>query len=181
MECKAYPAFGYILLRTKIKAGEVITDEALVENILNITNPALDHTGSINGSDGAFVWLLINGVHTYKHIRTGEVETHEAGWCNLVRKPEAGIYEFNVIEDSDQICFSPILNRKKVPVIPALDFFNLSNGESCTLAQGTKLYLVDGQLNIEGNVVPSMRQINISSENKFVTAVGNCYGLIFKI
>ena len=181
MECKAYPAFGYILLRTKIKAGEVITDEALVENILNITNPALDHTGSINGSNGAFVWLLINGVHTYKDIKTGKVETHEAGWCNLVRKPDAGIYEFNVTEDSDQICFSPIINRKKIPVIPPLDFFSLKDGESCTINQGTKLYLVDGSLNIEGNVVPSMRQINISSSNKLVTAVGNCYGLIFKI
>lgn len=181
MEAKPYSSFGYVLLRTKIKAGELINDDALVNNVLYIDNASTDHTGSINGSKGAFIWLLISGIHEYKNIKTGEVEIHKPGWCNLVHKPSAGEYEFQVLEDSEQICFSPTVNNDRVPVIPQLEFFSLSDGNSCELEQGTKLYLVTGQLVVGVKTIQSMRQIRIVNSNKNVKAIGQCFGFIFKI
>lgn len=181
MEAKPYPAFGYVLLRTKIKAGELISDDALINNVLYIDNAATDHTGSVNGSKGAYVWLLISGLHEYKNTETGEVKLHEPGWCNLVHKPAAGTYEFDVLEDSEQICFSPTVNSDRVPTIPQLEFFELSDGDSCELAQGTKLYLVSGNLSVAGKTIQSMRQVRIASGDQTVSAVGRCLGFIFKI
>jgi len=181
MDAKPYPAFGYVILRTKLKAGEVVNDEIMQNNLFSIDNPTPDHTGSISGSNGAYIWMLIHGVHTYTNLDNKEVDRHERGWCNLVRPLQAGMYEFAVVEDSEYICFSPRVNKDRTPAIPALEYFALENGQSRELAQGTKLYLLDGVLNIAGKEIPSMRQINLASGSKTVTAIGSCLGYIFKV
>lgn len=181
MDAKPYPAFGYVILRTKLKAGEVINDEVMQSNVFSVDNPSADHTGSISGSNGAYIWMLLDGVHTHTDIETGSVDRHERGWCNLVNPLHVGMYEFSVIEDSVYICFSPVANQTRTPAIPALEYFALENGQSRELAQGTKLYLLDGVLNIAGKEIPSMRQINLASGSKTVTAIGSCLGYIFKV
>lgn len=181
MEAKAYPAFGYILLRTKIKAGEVINDEMMNSNLFSVDNPTPDQTGSISGSNGAYIWMLLSGVHTYTDVATGEVDRHERGWCNLVQSLHVGMYEFAVVEDSEYICFSPLVNQYRKPVIPDLEYFALESGQSCELPKGTKLYLLDGALKIAGKDIPAMRQISLASGSQVVTAISSCLGYIFKV
>jgi hypothetical protein len=181
MEAKAFPAFGYILLRTKLKAGEVVNDEMMNNNLFSVDNPAPNVEGSISGSNGAYIWMLLHGVHTYTDIATGSVDRHERGWCNLVRPLSVGMYQFDVVEDSEYICFSPRVNHERTPVIPELEYFSLENGESRELPQGTKLYLLDGTLEVAGRDIPAMRQIRLSSGGRKVTAKGSCLGYIFKV
>jgi hypothetical protein len=181
MEAKAFPAFGYVLLRTKLKAGEVVNDEMMTNNLFSVDNPTPDATGSISGSSGAYIWMLLHGVHTYTDVATGKVDRHERGWCNLVRPLSVGMYEFAVIEDSEYICLSPRANHERTPVTPELEYFALESGESCELPQGTKLYLLDGALDVAGRDVPAMRQIHLASGRHKVTAKGSCLGYIFKV
>lgn len=181
MISKPYPAFGYVLLRTQLKAGEIVTDDALVSNMLFIDKAETDESGSINGSRGAYIWFLISGSHTYTDVATGEVDRHGPGWCTLVHKPAAGAYKFDVLEDSEHVCFSPTVNKDRSPVIPPLEFFDLADGSSCDLPHGTKLYLLRGTLSLAGKEIPSMRQIRIASDKQTVTAIGRCQGYIFKI
>lgn len=181
MEAKPYPAFGYVILRTKLKAGEVINDEMMQSNLFSIDNNSPDNTGSVSGSVGSYIWMMIKGVHTYTNIATGEVDRHERGWCNLNNNLKIGMYEFSVVEDSEYICFSPRVNQDRNPAIPKLEYFHLNDGESCKLPQGTKLYLLDGNLSIDNKEIPSMRQINLLSGSKEVKAIGDCLGYIFNI
>lgn len=181
MEAKAFAAFGYVLLRTKLKAGELINDEMMSRNVFSVDDPTPDETGSFSGSRGAYIWIMLSGVHTYTNLQTGAIDRHERGWCNLVRPIEVGKHELSVLEDSEYICFSPLVNSERSPTIPPMDLFDLADGESKTLPQGTKLYLIDGQLSVDEKVIPSMRQIRIASQDKEVTAIGRCLGYIFKI
>ena len=181
MDAKAFPAFGYVILKTKLKAGEVINDEMMQKNIFSIDNATPDVTGSISGSAGSYIWMLISGVHTYTNIITEDIDRHESGWCNLVNPLSVGMYKFDVVEDSEYICFSPIVNKDRSPPIPNLEYFYLDSGGSKELHAGTKLYLVDGLLYVNGNEIPSMRQIRIKNNKTKVTAIKKCLGYIFHI
>lgn len=179
MDAKPFPAFGYVILKTKLKAGEVINDEMMQSNLFSIDNNSPDHNGSVSGSNGSYIWMMLKGIHTYTNINTGEVYRHERGWCNLNQDLKVGMYEFAVVEDSEYICFSPRVNQNRTPTIPKLEYFHLNDGEVCELKKDTKLYLLDGSLDISGVKIPSMRQINLSSGNKLVKAFGDCLGYIF--
>ena len=180
MEQKPYPAFGYVIVRNKVKAGEIFNDEMLKDSVFTVENASPDLSGSISGSEGNYVWTLISGVHTYTNLETGEVERHERGWCNLVNKMNTGIFKFSVIEDGEYICFSPRANKDRTPVMPNLEHFEMKSGESKLIPQDTKLYLLDGSLKIGDIVMPSMRQIRFKTGDQNVTAIGDCLGYIFK-
>ncbi len=181
MEAKPFPAFGYVLLKTKLTAGEVVNDEMMQKNIFSIDSPSPDMNGSISGSIGSYIWMLIKGVHTYTNVVTGDVDRHEPGWCNLVNPLSVGMYEFNVVEDSEYICFSPRVNQDRSPAIPSLEYFFLNDGESKEMQAGTKLYLIDGSISVNGITIPSMRQVRIKNNHTQVVAKGRCLGYIFNI
>jgi hypothetical protein len=180
MENKPYPAFGYVIVLTKLKAGEVITDELLNQNVISIQNPSPDRNGSINGSNGMWIWTMIKGVHKYTNLTTNEVSIHQHGFSNLETPMTEGVFKLEVIEDSEFACFSPVDNKDRSPTIPDLEFFRLEVGRSCELKQNTKLYLIDGELIIAGNKIGSMRQIKFFSGDQVVTANKNSLGYIFK-
>lgn len=180
MEMKPYPAFGYVIIRTKLKSGEIINDEMMQYNICSVDNSSPNMHGSVSGSNGAYIWMLLSGVHTYTELTSGVVDRHERGWSNLIRPMKIGVYKFEVVEDSEYICVSPLVNQNRVPATPNLEYFSLDEKQSKELPKGTKLYLLDGTLNISGNEVSGMRQVTFSSGNHVVTATSNCLGFIFK-
>lgn len=181
MEAKPFPAFGYVLMRTRLKAGELINDEMMQNNLFSIDDPTPNMNGSISGSNGSYIWMLLSGVHTYTDVESGRVDRHERGWCNLVQPLQKGMQRFAVVEDSEYICFSPRVNQRRNPPIPELEYFSLEKGKSVVLSQGTKLYLLDGVLNVAGRNIPSMRQINLASSSQTLTAIEDCLGYIFKV
>lgn len=180
MKAKAYPAFGYTILRTRLKVGEVINDEMMVNNLFTVDDTNTDHNGSISGSNGAYIWMLISGVHTYTDVNTGVVDRHERGWSNLIRPLQRGVYRFDVVEEGEYICVSPNVNSRRSPATPNLEYFSLKPKQSKILPIGTKLYLVDGTLSIDGNEISGMRQISVKSADHTVTAISDCLGFIFK-
>jgi len=181
MEGKPYPAFGYVIVRVKLKAGEIVNDEVMQNNVCLVDTSSPNTQGNvISGYSGGFIWMLLSGVHTYTDVATGVVDRHERGFTNLIRPIKPGIHKFEVIEDSDYICISPIINENRSPTTPKLEHFSLSQNQSKSLSIGTKLYLVDGILNISGSEVSGMRQISIKSEDCTVTAISDCLGFIFK-
>jgi hypothetical protein len=180
MEQKPYPAFGYVIVRNKVKAGEIFNDEMLKDSIFTVENASPNLTGSISGSEGHYVWTLLSGVHSYTNLETGDVEFHYKGWCNLVNPMQTGIFKFSIVEDGEYICFSPRANKDRSPVMPELEHFEMNDGESKEIKQGTKLYLLDGSLQIGEITMPPMRQIRFKTSDQNVTAIGNCLGYIFK-
>jgi hypothetical protein len=180
MDVKPFPAFGYVLMKAKLKAGEIVSDDMMDKNFFYIDNPTPDSTGSISGSKGAYVWVMLNGIQTYTNLDTGDVDKHEHGWCNLVNPLTAGRFKFDSVTDSEHICFSPRANAHRTPSIPELEFFELGAGQERTIPTGTRLYLVDGELAINGKTIPAMRQVRFGTGATHVKANAQCYGLVFK-
>lgn len=144
-----------------------------------------DATPGVNGKIGSigygYVWFLCSGRQSYRNTETGELDLHEPGWCNLVKPMTTGTFEFESITDSEFVCFPPTLNKDRNPRIPDLEFVELQEGESREFAIGTKLYVLEGELVINGKTIPSMRQIHVKSNGAEVIAARKTYGYIFKV
>jgi hypothetical protein len=181
MECKLYPAFGYVLARNWFSAGEVISDEIMTNNVFTVQDPKPGLAGNISNTGQAYVWFLASGQHTYQNLVTGELDVHEPGWCNLVQKMSAGAFEFQSTKDSEYVCFSPVLNAARTPKIPDLEFVEIEAGETATFPIGTKLYVLEGELDINGKSVVSMRQVHVRTGDITAKAKRKTYGYIFKV
>jgi len=87
-----------------------------------------------------------------------------------------GVFEHTAIEESDVFCYDSRLNGgQSLDITPWI----LPGGSETILSVGTKLFLCSGTLTVNGNNIDKPTQINISSGNTLVTAVTDCYGLIF--
>ena len=180
MEAKAYPAFGYIIVKIKTIAGEVLNTEPIINNEMSLDNASNDLTGSINKSKAYYAWTIISGKHKYTNLNTGEEVVRESGWSSLVDPLSVGTIKWQILEDGDYVCFSPVVNVHKIPIMPKLEFFSMADGEEKQIKQDTKLYLLNGSLKIDNVVMPEMRQIHFKTGDKNVVAIGKVLGYIFK-
>jgi hypothetical protein len=179
MQTKNYPAFGYVMCRTSLLAGEIVNDDLMTNNIMVVTEETTPtNYGKVGTTGKAYLAYVFNGVHVFKNVETGQVHTQARGYCSLDQGLPVGTYKFTVAESSDFLCFSTSMNSTKP--LPTLSNFKLAAGESTTLPQGTQLYFAEGLLSINDVIFPSMRQIRVANEDKLVTAVSDCYGFIFK-
>lgn len=178
MEQKAYPAFGYVLIRCATKPGGTIDDGQVKKNILKIDSVLPD--GSAVVDQQKVFWLMMSGSHTMHNKTTGADEVRTPGWTNVVDVANVGEYEITVNEESTHICFSTGPGTPNTDNLPSLEVFRLPAGQTRTLPNGTKLYLGHGSLDAGGAVVGPMRQVRISTGDKAVTAIDDCYGWIFK-
>jgi hypothetical protein len=181
MDGKGYPAFGYVLVRTKLKAGEVVNDEMMTNNVFTVEDPQPGANGNISGLGAGYVWFLCSGVHSYRDLATGVKDIHETGWCNLVKPMHAGSFEFASETDSEYVCFSPVLNAARKPVLPEIEFVEMEAGQQRLFPVGTKLYILDGELSINGKTFPSMRQVHVKSGDVSALANKKTWGYIFKV
>lgn len=176
-----YPAFGYVLARNWLPAGEVFSDEIMTNNVFTVQDPTPGANGNISNTGKSYVWFLASGQHTYRNLVTGEIDVHEPGWCNLVRKMSVGAFEFQSTKDSEYVCFSPVLNAARTPIIPDLEFVEIEAGETASFPVGTKLYVLEGEIEINGKSVVSMRQVHVTTSNITAKAKRKTYAYIFKV
>lgn len=173
MEQKSYRAFGHILVRTKLAAGEVMSDVWMRNGVIPIEK--VDDEGNIFIAKNAFFWFVAKGQHLYTNLDTGERKTLNPGWCSLTDPLSAGRQQLTVPVDSESVCFT-------VPpgeALPVLQVVNLKAGESKTFPVGTRLYVVEGELDIAGTAVGSMRQVWFTSGEKEARAGRDSLLIIF--
>lgn len=166
MKQKAFPAFGYFILKNDISSGEVVNDDTLRGNTY------------VNDENFLTVWLQIAGQATDTN-ESGETQLRVAGDSTLSKPLMPG--KNQLVFDTDMVifCVSPSANAQKNPVVPVLQPFSLLAGQTVTLPVGSRLFLADGKLSIGGVEVSGTRQISFSIDDKVCTAQTNCLGFLF--
>ena len=168
MEQKTFPAFGYIVTRNIIAAGEVINDRDFSNGVF------------IVGPNFRTVWIYSKGLINNIEVNTGQEFACSAGYNNIQQAQPAGLWRAEVLEPTVVFCLPPDgVNNVEPPLNMRLTYFSLSAGQSTTLPQGTKLCLFAGELQVGSTVVQEMRQVEFKSGAKTVVASKTCYGAIF--
>ena len=90
-----------------------------------------------------------------------------------------GTFRADFVEPTTLFCINALTNREKGSTVPNTTYFGLSAGQKATIPNGTKLFLADGELLINGNSIKGSRQIYFGSGDKEVEALQNTYGYIF--
>lgn len=157
MKHKPYAAFGYVLMENTYEDNEVYT--ALIGDDIKCTT---------FWAEGAFENKNLTTNEDFRSFPTGTFLTP----ADYV----PGMFEHRSIGESKVFCFDQRLNGNNyVELVP----FILAGGAETIFPQNTKLFLCSGQLAVNGTNVDKPTQINVKSGNSLVTAVTNCYGLIF--
>lgn len=168
MDTKAFPAFGCTIMRHRISKNEILNDDLYVDGLIKVTEPF------------EICWLYTKGLVHQVNVETQEVSVRAPGYCNAVVKETAGVWRADFKEDSIVFCIpQPLSTNPLRLLIDTLQVFLLPAGESTTIAQGTKLSLCQGQLKIDSATVRDLRQIEFKSGDRTVTAIEDCFGLIF--
>lgn len=168
MDTKAFPAFGYTIIRHHISKNEVLNDELYADGLVNVTVPF------------ETCWFYTKGLVNQVNIDTEEVSVRSPGYSNTMIKETAGIWRANFIEDSTVFCVpQPEPANPLLLLIDRLQVFLLPAGQSTILPQGTKLSLCQGQLKIDSSIIRDLRQIEFKSGSRTVVAIEDCFGLIF--
>ena len=74
MDTKAFPAFGYTVIRHQIRKNEVLNDEIYANGLVNVTVPF------------ETCWLYTKGLVNQVNIDTQEVSVRGPGYCNALTK-----------------------------------------------------------------------------------------------
>lgn len=167
MEKKAFPAFGYYVVRNEVSAGEVITDDVFVDGLVDITVPFNT------------CWFYTKGLVHNVNIATGEVSVRPPGFCNAVTKETAGVWRAEFLENSVIFCLPPQGGPPTETPIDWITPFVLLAGQTSLIPQNTKLYICQGSLLIGDKTIPALRQLEFKTGARTVTAVEDCYAFIF--
>jgi hypothetical protein len=175
-----HPAFGYVIFRTSMLAGETLNDDLMTDNVMVVSQQTTPTDHGRSGNTGRqYIFYILSGKHEYKNKETGKTYTFSRGYCSLEQGLPVGSYDAKFLESGDFLCFNTFAANKD-KLLPPLEVFKLEAGKSTTLPKGIKLFLAEGLLTIDDTTVPSMKQIKVVNEDKIATAVSDCYGLIFK-
>lgn len=155
---KPYAAFGYVLIENTYADGEVVT--AIIDN---------------NYSCYTF-WAC--GMFKNKNVSTNTEMQDFATGCFL--RPSdyfPGVFEHTSVGESKVFCLD---ERFKSHTHVQLESFKMVAAESQVLPKDTKLFLCAGNLLVNGRNIDQPTQIHIRTGDTSVTAVTDCYGLLFK-
>lgn len=182
MESKSYPAFGYVVVRNSFPAGHVMDDDEIFSNgCFTITNPSPYADGKFGPPQGGYQWLYISGRIQHTNTETQAVQQRTRGFCNLDTPETIGTFRVESLEDSVIYCTSPFINKEKNPVSPNTTCFRLPQGQTAALVEGTKLFLADGTIEVNGVQIEGPRQVHVrvGTGPRQVTALSDCLGYIF--
>jgi hypothetical protein len=157
MILKPFAAFGHVLMQNTYKEDETFF--------------------AIIGEDIKCTTFWVKGAFKNKHITTNE-DFRYFPTGTFLRPPDyiPGTFEHQSVGESVVFCFDQRLNGDKyVELVP----FILTGGAETVLPVGTKLFLCSGILTVSGNNIGKPTQLHIRSGDSLVTAVTDCYGLIF--
>ncbi len=158
MKRNPYAAFGYVLVENTYEDGETFI--------------------AIIGEDIKCTTFWVQGAFSNKNLSTGtDIHDFTTGWFLRPSDYVAGTFEHKSIGESKVFCFDQRLNNNQyIELAP----FVLTGGSETVLPKNTKLFLCAGQLAVNSINIDKPTQINISSGNTLVTAVTDCYGLVFE-
>lgn len=100
-----------------------------------------------------------------------------AGMSSLDLNPlRSGKFEFRADQDSRWWCINWQRNGEKLPnVSPVV----MAAGTSRTFPIGTRLFLVEGQVDVNGSAVSLPSSVKASTQDVTVTCSANTYGFLF--
>jgi hypothetical protein len=160
---KPYAAFGYVLIKNTYIANEVVE---VTVNDASISTFFWTKGGfkSINKATGEPMpdWVAGDFVKPDDYIKNDPYIK--------------GTFLQTPIGETIVWCYDPKLNRQFEPF---LSKFNLSDGITTSLPQGTKLFLCEGTLVIDGQEINSPTQVYLKNGDKEALAQGQCYGILF--
>lgn len=166
MEMKAFPAFGYVVLRSVVEASEIVDDDTLADNTY------------VSDDNFVTVWLQVDGLATHTND-SGQTQTRVAGDSTISKPLMPGRNSIVFNERTTTFCVGPTANRNKSPKVPPLQHFAIKAGDSVVMPSGAKLFLASGAIEVGGLRINGTRQISFSSGEKLCTAVEDSLGLIF--
>jgi hypothetical protein len=168
MELKPYRAFGYLLTKNTLRAGEKhIASEPVFDSVFSV------------GDRFPYVWLYTKGSDVLVNVDTQEQIVRNAGDSTFTKPYPKGAWRTTMPEDLELWCISAFANPNKKLTPPEITIFSLGDGLQKTVVQGTKLFIASGSLEIDSKTVGPTRQISFVSGDKTVTAVGDVYGFMF--
>lgn len=167
MDSKPYRAFGYVVVMNRFFAGEDLNLPPVANNLFTV------------GDEFPYVWMYTDGSVISTNTATGEQKLRQAGDCTVTDPWPKGEWLVSNATDYDVCCIAADANQGKNPPIPPLAPFSMKAGEVRVIAKGTRLFLAEGQIDIEGVVAAGVRPIDFASGDKTVTAITDAYGLIF--
>jgi len=154
---KPYAAFGYVLIENTYADEETYT--------------------AIIGDDIKCTTFWVQGVFKNKHVSANQ-EFRDFLTGTFLRPSDCipGVFEHRSVGESKVFCFDQRLNSDQyVELTP----FVLEGGTETILPKDTKLFLCSGHLAVNGNNIEKPTQVSVRSGNTLVTAITDCYGLIF--
>ncbi len=157
MKLKPYAAFGHVLIENTYDDNETYT--------------------AIIGDDVKCTTFWAKGFFKNKHVSANS-DFRDFPTGTFLRPEDCvpGVFEHTSVGESKVFCFDQRLNPGKHPdMLP----FILTGGSETVLPKGTKLFLCDGELAVKGKNISKPTQLSIASEDALITAVTDCYGLLF--
>lgn len=158
-------AFGYTVFLVDTVAGE--------EKDVNLDDDGYAASGH---------YFYTKGRVRNQVVETGEqLEDRVAGWLNTENPNKnassSGTVRNVFVEDSQWLCIPYKFNNNKLPDLASLI---LPAGETQVLENGTNLYLVRGQLDVNGRIFNGPAQIRVRSNDVTGTSIGDTtYSLRF--
>jgi hypothetical protein len=175
-------AFGYIITKTLYEPGDIaVNRDCKFFNIdeYEIKSPLVIDKLHYNGNDNCIIWLNTKGHMQIVNKETNEIEDRFPGASNLLKQEKIGKYVGYCIEPATVFSIWFEMNLEQSPIIPNVKYFKLNKGEIYNAPLGTKLFLAEGILDIDGQSFVGNRQIRVSTEPKTFLGLTDCYGLFF--
>lgn len=162
MKIKGYPFFGNTIAHASIRKQEVISDEAISGNTFEVLPD-----GSLADA-GWYIWTLLSGKITHENLDTGEVITMERGWSTVDKGTHPpGLYKITHEESSELIC----INHKNHPDgKPTLKIHHMKDSETASFKRGSKLFVADGRVVIDGKEFWAGRQLSLLTDKEILCA-----------
>lgn len=179
MILKIYPAFGWYVVKDSFEAGEIFSNELFFDNVYNVHNPSPYSDGRFGNTLCGYQWLYVKGRVRTTNLETGVYADRTPGYCNLVTWEQIGTFRADFVEPTTLFCINALTNQAKGSTVPNTTYFGLLAGQKTIIPNDTKLFLADGEILINGNLIKGGRQIHFSSGDREVEALQDSYGYIF--
>jgi hypothetical protein len=162
MKIKAYPFFDKSIAHASIRKQEIVNDEAISGNVFEVLPD-----GSIADA-GWYIWTMLSGKIEHENLDTGAVILMERGWSTADKGwHPAGVYKINHVEASELICINH-KNHGEVP--PTIKVHHLKDSDTASFKKGSKLFVADGRIVIDGKEFWGGRQISLLTDKQIVCA-----------